>query len=92
MNFKDYEEAIKKFEMALKVAPKGVFVHNSWLKMGRCYQHLGRYKYAEDCYEKAKILGERLHPSDRELFGNKADSYLSEVRKLIKESEINGEV
>ncbi|MFX1596782.1 MAG: tetratricopeptide repeat protein [Promethearchaeota archaeon] len=86
MNFKDYENAIKKYEHALKIESLGGFTFQTCAKLGLCYQKLKKYDQALKYFEKGKLLTERMIPSERELYLHKSEKYLSELKMLMKKS------
>jgi tetratricopeptide (TPR) repeat protein/DNA-binding HxlR family transcriptional regulator len=87
MVFREYENAIKKFERALKVDPTGFFGNQTCLKLGLCYQELKKYEKALEYFEKGKILTDRMLPGQRELYLHEAEKYISELRELMKKDE-----
>ncbi len=87
MTFKEYEDAINKFEKALELEPTGWFAYWTYLKMGKCYQELGKYDTALENYEKGKKITEKMFPTDKECYEHEVDKYLSEIRSLIEESK-----
>ncbi|MFX1307947.1 MAG: tetratricopeptide repeat protein, partial [Promethearchaeota archaeon] len=86
MNFKDYENAIKKYEHALKIESLGGFTFQTCAKLGLCYQELKKYDQALKYFEKGKLLTERMIPSERELYLHKSEEYLSELKILMNKS------
>jgi len=87
MTFKEYEDAIDKFEKALELEPTGWFAYWTYLKMGKCYQELGKYDTALENYEKGKKIADKMFPTDKEWYEHEGDKYISEVRSLIEESK-----
>ncbi|MFX0041697.1 MAG: tetratricopeptide repeat protein [Candidatus Hodarchaeota archaeon] len=89
MTFKEYDDAIEKFEKALELEPTGWFAYWTYLKMGKCYQELGKYDIALENYEKAKKMTEKMFPTEREYDEHDVDKYLSEIRSLIEKRKKN---
>ncbi len=87
MTFKEYEDAIKKFEKAVELEPTGWFAYWSYIKMGKCYQELGKYESALENYEKGKKIAEKMFPTDTKFFEFDVDKYISEIRSLIEKSK-----
>ena len=87
MTFKEYEDAIKKYEKAIEVEPTGWFAYWSYIKMGKCYQELGNYDKALEIYEKAKKMAEKLYPTDTKCYEYDVDKYLSEIKSLMEQSK-----
>jgi len=89
MTLGEYENAIAKYKKALEIEPIGDFAYQTCIKMGKCYQKLKKYDDALEYYEKGKVLTERMMPGNRELYEHEAGKYISELRKLIENLEIN---
>ncbi len=68
MNSKNYRSAIEKFTQALEANPRGWFAFHTFLKLAKSYKHLGMRIEASTCYEKAKILTEKVIPGKRKLY------------------------
>lgn len=86
MSFGEYETALEKLQKALKLEPTGWFAFATCLKMGDCYKELGKYEKALEYYGKAKKIVEKMHPSERMDFIQKAEKLISEVQVLLGES------
>ena len=78
MIFKDYENAINKFKIALQIDQKGYFIQQTYIKMGNCYKELNNYKLALENIVKGKELAEER--DDKE-WSEKAKEYLSEIKE-----------
>ena len=85
MLFGDYEQAIAKFESALKLAPKGWFAFQTYLKMGTCYEKLLQLDKAEEYYLEGKKLTEKAALLKREMYRYNADEKLDGLKKLREE-------
>ncbi|MHA2010306.1 MAG: tetratricopeptide repeat protein, partial [Promethearchaeota archaeon] len=82
-------KAIIKYEEALKKEPQGWFIDQAFIKMGQCYEKLGKYPEALESYKTAKLLEERKNPSHREFYGSHADKNISELKTRMKEGKSN---
>ncbi len=87
MTFKEYGDAIKKYEKAVELEPTGWFAYWTYIKLGKCYQELGNYDKALEIYEKGKKMAEKLYPTDTKCYEFDVDKYLSEIRSLIEKSK-----
>lgn len=87
MTFKEYEDAISKFEKALELEPTGWFAYWTYLKMGKCYQELGKYDTAMENYEKGKKIADKMFPPDKEVYEYEVNEYISEVRSLMEQTK-----
>ncbi|MFX1288135.1 MAG: winged helix-turn-helix domain-containing protein [Promethearchaeota archaeon] len=77
-----YEAAIEKFYQALEMNPTGWFAFHTFLKLSKCYKALGMLEEADTCYEKAKILTEKVLPGKRKMYLDQldeTDAYFSRV-------------
>ncbi len=68
MNSKNYKGAIEKFTQALEANPRGWFAFHTFLKLAQSYKHLEMRVEAATCYEKAKMLTEKVIPGKRKLY------------------------
>jgi len=85
MLFGDYQQAIAKFEKALKLAPKGWFTFQTYLKMGTCYEKLLQLDKAEEYYLEGKKLTEKTALLKRDMYRYNADEKLDGLKKLREE-------
>jgi len=83
MNCGDYEAAIAQFNKAIEIDEQGWYIEQTYLKMGNSYKELGLYEKAKECFEKGKKLGERLLPTERQIYEYNADELLLEVEKEL---------
>lgn len=81
MKFNDFEEAIRKFEKAINLAPDGFFIHETYIKMGKCYLRLGKYDEALENLEIGKKLAKER--TSEELV-EKANKYILEIKEKMK--------
>ena len=65
---KEYKAAVEKFYQALEMSPTGWFRFHTFLKLSRCYKSLGMLEEATTCYDKAKILTEKVIPGKRKVY------------------------
>ena len=65
---KEYKAAVEKFYQALEMSPTGWFRFHTFLKLSKCYQSLGMLEEATTCYDKAKILTEKVIPGKRKVY------------------------
>ncbi|NVM36629.1 MAG: hypothetical protein HWN81_13620 [Candidatus Lokiarchaeota archaeon] len=84
MKFQDYENAIKKFEEALKIESTSNITFYTWLRLGYCYKKIKNYEKAHKYFEIGKKLAERMIPSIREFYLPEAQKQLSELRSMMK--------
>jgi len=85
MLFGDYQQAIAKFEEALKLAPKAWFTFLTYLKMGTCYEKLLQLDKAEEYYLEGKKLTEKTALLKRDMYRYNADEKLDGLKKLREE-------
>ena len=78
---KDYKAAIEKFYHALEMNPTGWFAFHTFLKLSKCYKALGMMEEATTCFEKAKILTEKVLPGKRKMFLEQLDEIIKELGK-----------
>jgi tetratricopeptide (TPR) repeat protein/DNA-binding HxlR family transcriptional regulator len=81
----EYEQAITKFERAIKLEPKGWFAYQTYLKMGTCYEKLTNLDKAEENYLKGNQLTDKMHPLKKDMYSYKANEKLEGLRKLREE-------
>ncbi|MHA2471718.1 MAG: hypothetical protein ACXAES_00645 [Promethearchaeota archaeon] len=91
MTFGEYKNALQKLEEALNLEPTGWFAYETCMKMSKCHKELGNFDEALEYAEKAKILTEKMLPTEREISQPKIDDFLIEIRELIGKSRKNGE-
>ena len=82
MDAKNYEEAILKFSQALEMSPNGWFTFHTFLKLSKCYKSLGMPEEATTCYDKAKILTEKVIPGKRNVYLDQLDELIEELNKI----------
>ncbi len=91
MTFGEYNKALQKLEEALSLEPTGWFAYETCMKMSKCHKELGNFEKALEYAEKAKLLTEKLLPTEREISQHKIEAFLTEVQNLIGKSSKNGE-
>ena len=77
-----YEAAIEKFYQALEMNPTGWFAFHTFIKLSKCYKGLEMLEEAATCYDKAKILTEKVLPGKRKVYLDQldeSDAYFSRV-------------
>jgi len=77
-----YEAAIEKFYQALKINPIGWFAFHTFLKLSKCYKGLGMIEEATTCYEKAKLLTEKVIPGKRKVYIDHLEESIEELSKV----------
>ena len=82
MNGKKYKAAIEKFTQALSINPAGWFAFHTFLKLSKCYRNLGMPDEAETCFEKAKILTEKVLPGKRKVYSDKLEESIEKLNKV----------
>lgn len=81
----DYEEAIKKFEKAIEINPDDYFIHETYIKMGKCFLKKNNLDLALKYLNKGKeIAGGR----EEEKWLSKANKLIKEVKKEIKRKDL----
>ena len=78
---KDYKAAIEKFVQALEMSPTGWFAFHSFLKLSKAYKALGMMEEARTCYEKAKILTEKVLPGKRNMYIDQLEEIIVDLGK-----------
>ncbi|MHA2183983.1 MAG: hypothetical protein ACXAAI_03205, partial [Promethearchaeota archaeon] len=91
MTFGEYNKALQKLEVALSLEPTGWFAYETCMKMSKCHKELGNFEKALEYADKAKLLTEKLLPTEREISQPKIEAFLTEIRKLIGKPSKNGE-
>jgi len=82
MNSQNYEGAIVKFTQSLDMSPNGWFTFHTFLKLSKCYQSLGDIEKATTCFDKAKILTEKVLPGKRKMYLDQLDESIEELNKI----------
>ena len=84
----DYEDAIKKYEKAIKTEPNGWFVPASYVGLGKCYEKLGNYGEAEENFQKARKIVRYCfcHVKHKEEWIEDIEYYLNKLKELQQES------
>lgn len=76
---KEYKTAIEKFYQALEMSPTGWFAFHTFLKLSKCYKSLGMLEEATTCYDKAKILMEKVIPGKRKIYSDQLKEIFEEL-------------
>ncbi|MBA7568840.1 hypothetical protein ES708_10576 [subsurface metagenome] len=76
---KEYKAAIEKFYQALEMNPTGWFSFHTFLKLSKCYKSLGMLEEATTCYDKAKILAEKVIPGKRKVYLDQLEESFEEL-------------
>jgi len=87
MVFEEYKKAIDKFEEALRLDPSNILNFHTYLRLGLCYKELKNYEKARECFEKGKMLTERMIPSLKEYYLPETKKQLSELESIMNQSE-----
>jgi tetratricopeptide (TPR) repeat protein len=82
MKSQNYEAAIVKFTQALEMSPNGWFTFHTFLKLSKCYKSLGDLEKATTCYDKAKILTEKVIPGKRKMYLDQLEQSIEELSKV----------
>ena len=82
MKSQNYEAAIVKFTQALEMSPTGWFTFHTFLKLSKCYKSLGELEKATTCYDKAKILTEKVIPGKRKMYLDQLEESIEELNKV----------
>ena len=77
---KEYKAAIEKFYQALEMNPTGWFSFHTFLKLSKCYKSLGMLEEATTCYDKAKILTEKVIPGKRKVYLDQLEESFEELK------------
>jgi len=78
----EYEAAIIKFTQALEMSPTAWFAFHTFLKLSKCYKALGMEDKAITCYEKAKVLTQKVIPGKRKLYLDQLEKTIEELGKM----------
>jgi len=78
----EYKAAIVKFTQALDMSPTAWFAFHTFLKLTKCYKALGMEDKAITCYEKAKVLTEKVIPGKRKLYIDQLEETIEELGKI----------
>jgi tetratricopeptide (TPR) repeat protein len=78
----EYEGAIVKFTQALEMNPTAWFAFHTFLKLAKCYRALGMDDKANTCFEKAKVLTEKVIPGKRKLYLDQLEESIDELEKV----------
>ena len=81
MKSQNYEAAIVKFTQALEMSPNGWFTFHTFLKLSKCYKSLGDLEKATTCYDKAKILTEKVIPGKRKMYLDQLEESIDDLNK-----------
>jgi tetratricopeptide (TPR) repeat protein len=76
---KEYKAALEKFYQALEMNPTGWFAFHTFLKLSKCYKSLGMLEEATTCYDKAKILAEKVIPGKRKVYLDQLEESFEEL-------------
>ena len=79
---KDYEVAINKFIKALEMNPTAWFGFHTALKLAKCYKALGNEEEAQEYFEKAKLLTEKIIPGKRKIYLDQLEKAIEELGKV----------
>jgi len=82
MDSQNYEAAIVKFTQSLEMSPNGWFTFHTFLKLSKCYKSLGELEKATVCFDKAKILTEKVIPGKRNMYLDQLDESVKELNKI----------
>ncbi len=63
------------------MSPTGWFRFHTFLKLSKCYQSLGMLEEATTCYDKAKILTEKVIPGKRKVYIDKLEEGIAELNR-----------
>jgi len=81
--FGDYQEAINKFKQAMKVDPNGWFIHQSYIKMGKCNTELGNYQQALINIEKGRKIAKENNEGEWVKTANEYEEDIN-IKKIEK--------
>ena len=87
MAFREYESAIDKFQMALKLDSKSWYNYQTYIKLGICYRELEDYDLALENLRKGEELIEKS-PSDKDtkqMWRSYAEPFIEEIKVLIED-------
>jgi tetratricopeptide (TPR) repeat protein/Mn-dependent DtxR family transcriptional regulator len=82
MDSQNYEAAIVKFTQSLEMSPNGWFTFHTFLKLSKCYKSLGELEKATVCFDKAKILTEKVIPGKKNMYLDQLDESVKELNKI----------
>ncbi len=79
--FREYENAIKKFEESLRIEPSSDFIFVTIIRMAYCYMKINNYEKAKEYFKKGKEQIDRMIPSKKKFF-------LEEVKCVLEELKV----
>ncbi|MFX1375206.1 MAG: tetratricopeptide repeat protein [Promethearchaeota archaeon] len=88
MTIGDYENAIKKYQKAIKTEPNGWFIPASYVGLGKCYEMLGKYEEAEENFLKARKITRYCfcHIKHKKEWIDEIEYHLTKVKELKQKS------
>lgn len=78
--FKNYSGAIEKFEYAIGLDVNDFYIHETYIKMGRCYLELGKYDLALKNIQRGIILSKQR---EKHKWINKGNKYLDRIKNVV---------
>lgn len=79
IHFDDYKKALKQLEKALDLNPKADYLHETYIKIGKCHLRLGEM---HEAVKYVKMGEEIAKEKNDKQWMRKAEKYLSEIEKL----------
>lgn len=80
----EYDDAIKKYEKAIKTEPNGWFIPASHVGLGKCYEKLGNYGEAEENFQKARKIVRYCfcHVKNKKEWIEEIEYHLKKIKEL----------
>jgi tetratricopeptide (TPR) repeat protein len=84
MYYEEYEDAVNKFQKAIKVASDEWYINQTYIKLGICYKELENYDLAVENLNKGKELTKKSKSDDdtKQKWLTIADLFLAEIIQL----------
>ncbi len=87
MHFKDYENAVDKFQKAIDISSYEWFIYQTYIKLGICYKELGNYELAVENLKKGKELTNiyMIDIDTKRQWSTIAELFIAEIAQLETE-------
>ncbi|MFX1592965.1 MAG: tetratricopeptide repeat protein, partial [Promethearchaeota archaeon] len=84
MYYEEYDEAVKKFQKAIKVAGDEWYIYQTYIKLGICYKELENFDLAVENLKKGKKLTNKSTSDDetKQKWLTIADLFIAEIMQI----------